>query len=274
MGVIDTAFLGHLGTCELAASSVASVAMRVPGMLLWGSTQALCTLCAQAMGSGNKPLVGLWLQTGMVIFTVFSLVVALLWIFTVGPLLRLFAIDDDVVTMGVRYARWSTLWIWPNAMYQCLRWYFQAQNNVQPAMIINFVFIGVNAALNYVLIFGLGRWHGIGYIGSPVATAISIWLQLITYIIYMFAIRKYHIGTWPNWSLAEVRTWAAGLTASRSKCPVRHHSLPFTCVPAVCPPPQGAQGTSCQDVYEAGCPGRCHASLYTVGHRRDDPHVW
>ncbi len=75
MGVIDLSYLGHLGTLELAASSAASIVMRITGVLLWGATGTLNTLCSQALGTRNYHLVGIWLQTSLVLMTIFSIVI-------------------------------------------------------------------------------------------------------------------------------------------------------------------------------------------------------
>ena len=54
----DSAFLGHLGTEELAASSLAQVWTSVPLMAVWAASSSLITLCGQAWGAGNKELTG------------------------------------------------------------------------------------------------------------------------------------------------------------------------------------------------------------------------
>ncbi len=96
MGVIDLSFLGHLSTSALASSSAASITMRVTGVMLWGSTSALNTLCSQALGAGNLPLVSIWLQTALVVFTVASFLVMGTWGFLTEPMLRLLGFKSDV----------------------------------------------------------------------------------------------------------------------------------------------------------------------------------
>jgi Na+-driven multidrug efflux pump len=36
---------------------------------------ALLTLCSQALGTRNYPLVGIWLQTSLVLMTIFSIAI-------------------------------------------------------------------------------------------------------------------------------------------------------------------------------------------------------
>ncbi|GLD99642.1 hypothetical protein PINS_up008368 [Pythium insidiosum] len=61
---IDSAFLGHLGTSALAASSLAGVWTNVPLSAVWAGASALITLCGQAWGARNGELTGIWLQMG------------------------------------------------------------------------------------------------------------------------------------------------------------------------------------------------------------------
>jgi Na+-driven multidrug efflux pump len=45
-------------------------------------------------------------------------------------------------------------------MYELLQKYFQSQQIVMPALIVNVLFVGINAGLNILLIFGVGNWNG------------------------------------------------------------------------------------------------------------------
>lgn len=49
-------------------------------------------------------------------------------------------------------ARWNVFWPIPNGIYQCLRFYFQAQGISRPAMWNNLAFVFVNAGLNWLFV--------------------------------------------------------------------------------------------------------------------------
>src|ERR1700761_5549553 len=55
--------VGHIGTAELGAVSLASMPANITGYAIYqGLATSLDTLCSQAYGSGKKQLVGLQLQ--------------------------------------------------------------------------------------------------------------------------------------------------------------------------------------------------------------------
>ena len=90
--------------------------------------------------------------------------------------------------------------------YQCMRFYFQARGFPKPAMYNNILFLGINAMLNYLLVFGgpsFLHWDGLGFIGAAISLSVSRTLQGVFYYLYMFVYQKHHITAWPDegWSL-------------------------------------------------------------------------
>ncbi|KAG6591038.1 Multidrug/Oligosaccharidyl-lipid/polysaccharide (MOP) Flippase Superfamily [Phytophthora cinnamomi] len=54
---------------------------------------------------------------------------------------------------------------------------------------------------NYVLIYGIGSWHGLGFIGSPIATVVASWFQPIALFSYAIMYRKHHHRAWYGWNV-------------------------------------------------------------------------
>lgn len=217
MSVTDVAVLGHKDTDFLAASAAALIWINVTSAFLYRAYgSALNTLCSQAYGAGNFTLVGYWLQQGLLFSSLSSLVVALLWWFT-EDVLRAIDIDPKIAALGGTFARWSILWLVPQIWMECLQRYFQAQHVIFPSLVLNAIFVLINAGLNLLLIFGLpsgwwpaflGRalhsdgWAGLGFIGSPIATAISRWSMVLVFWAWTCAWKRYHAKTWANgWAL-------------------------------------------------------------------------
>lgn len=76
----DAAFVGRLGTTQMAAAALAQVCQSMSNVMIYGTAVALNTLCAQAIGSGNARLVGSWLQLSLVVLAGQSLLV--IWAFS------------------------------------------------------------------------------------------------------------------------------------------------------------------------------------------------
>ena len=77
--------------------------------------------------------------------------------------------------------------------------YYQAQQVVMPALVVNFAFVFVNIVLNYVFVLGVGGLGGWGFIGSPIATASCRWLLLAVYWSYMFLWQR-RTECWYGWT--------------------------------------------------------------------------
>ena len=181
----DLSFLGHLSTDYLAGSSAALLWMSLTSAILYRAFgAAVNTLCAQALGASNYRLVGVWLQTSLVLSTIATVPLSVSWWFT-GDLLRLIGVSAHISDLAATFARYSILSTWPILIYECLARYYQAQKLVIPALVINFAFVFINVLLNYFFVLGLGNFGGYGYIGSPLATASCRWMLLVVFWVVM-----------------------------------------------------------------------------------------
>ncbi|KAG2521008.1 hypothetical protein JM16_006477 [Phytophthora kernoviae] len=199
---IDYAFLGHLGTTELAAASLASVWTTVPLLTVWSSMSAIVTLCGQAWGAGNGKLTGIWLQMGLALVTLCTPVLMLFYWF-VGFGLRASTDDDEVVRLGIRFSRILMFSIWPNLVYVCLRLYFQAMGVMMPTTVVGTLSMGVSITANYIFIYGIWGWTGIGFDGSALATVAASWFQPLALAWYCVVYKKMHLQAWSGWDLNE-----------------------------------------------------------------------
>merc|ERR1719161_222211 len=210
MASVDSAFVGHITDGEhtagtyLAAAGLSDMVTSVLIIPPLAFNQSLNALVSQAMGSGNKKMAGTWLQLSLIWLTVAYLPV-LVSFFYVSPMLRMLGFDADICELAGTYAKFNAFWPIPNGWYQCMRFYFQAQGITRPAMYNNICFLGVNAVLNWIFVFGgpfrhLCGWHGLGFIGAAVSLSCSRSLQPLAYWLYMFKWRKAHLEAWPNHS--------------------------------------------------------------------------
>merc|ERR1719162_2677308 len=78
--IIDSAFLGHLGTKQLAGVALSAMWQGVPSTFVQFTLQAITPLASQARGANNKKLVGEWWQTAILIAFVGSVpVMCVFW---------------------------------------------------------------------------------------------------------------------------------------------------------------------------------------------------
>lgn len=234
MGLTDLAMVGRLvGTDALAGASVATIWMITTGSFLGrGFSSGVGVLCSQAYGAKSYSLVGEWLLIGVVCVFLAHLPICLVWYFT-GDVFSLFVETEEVQQLATSFARWSILGLAPQVLYTTVESYFQAIKVVKPALYVNALFLGVNALLNWVLINGCGGrlwgWEGLGFIGSPIGTAITRILLLMMYWCYSLH-QQYHLKPhrcWPETGLS-VRGWGRIFTARRLKVYLLKQVLPLS----------------------------------------------
>ncbi|RHY33341.1 hypothetical protein DYB32_001711, partial [Aphanomyces invadans] len=220
---IDSAFLGHLGVQALAASSLASVWMAVPLYGVWSGIACIVTLCGQALGAQNYKLAGIWLQFGVIICFFLS-VLAAVYYWNIGILLRMSTSDEQVIELGIRFARIMTLTIFPSLTYACMRLYFQSMTIVLPTTLVGLASVGVAIGANYFLIYGTATWPGMGFDGSPWATVIACVFQPTALYLYCVVWKQYHLQAWGGWKLEEL-TWDRFCTFLSLGVPMAFNSL-------------------------------------------------
>ncbi|VAI73445.1 unnamed protein product [Triticum turgidum subsp. durum] len=94
---------------------------------------ALDTLCGQAYGARQYHLLGVYKQRAMVILTLVSIPLAVVWFYT-GEILLLFGQDPDIAAEAGTYARWMIPAIFAYGLLQCHVRFLQTQNIVFPAL--------------------------------------------------------------------------------------------------------------------------------------------
>jgi MATE family multidrug resistance protein len=197
--MIDVAFLGHLGTDYLAAAAIAQVWITVTSAFIWqGCGQAVNTLGAQAFGARNLPLVGVWLQISTLVTAAMCVPVTVAWLFT-SPALAALGFPQAQCDLAQTFATWYILYLWPAYLFVNVSNYLQSVGSVMPALWVNATMTAANAGLNRVLIYGVGSWPGLGFKGSPIASAITAALSLAGMLLYM-RVTGVHRPTWAGWS--------------------------------------------------------------------------
>ncbi|OQR90138.1 Multidrug/Oligosaccharidyl-lipid/Polysaccharide (MOP) Flippase Superfamily [Achlya hypogyna] len=196
---ISTAFLGHLGTKELAAGALAGSFIGALRVLNWAFAVSICTLCGQAFGAKNYALVGVWFQIGLLCISIVSVPVIVAY-FYVGDIMSIVTDDAELLVLADTFARYSALSVWPQAIYVALRQYLQAQEILTPTTVIDTWSVGVVLVANYVLIYGAFSFEGLGFVGSPLAACVAAAFQPTALFCYAFLYRRYHTRTWPGWT--------------------------------------------------------------------------
>ncbi|KAH9831196.1 MATE efflux family protein [Rhodofomes roseus] len=175
--------IGHLSTTALAASTLGSMTASVTGFsIIQGFTSTLDTMLPGAWTSSQPQLVGLWAQRMAVVMAAVLVPIILIW-FSSESILLFLKQEPEVARLAATYLKCSVVGLPAYAFNSISRRYFQSQGLFTVPTRIIMVIAPINAVLNYVLVWGPEPVR-LGFIGAPIATAVSFNLISLASIVY------------------------------------------------------------------------------------------
>jgi multidrug resistance protein, MATE family len=204
MSLVDTIMLGHLPDSALAmsAAALAQVIFNTFCFGVGGVLLGLDTLISQALGAKQHAEANRWLLHGLVMALALSAL--LIALFAVTPVLLLhLPVDHAILALAVPAMQGLNYGTLPLLLYFTFRRYLQAHHHGRP---IAFALISanlVNAAVDWLLIFGhhwtiAGHSYGIpafGVTGSSWATSFArLYLMAVLVFAVWRADRNHHYG--------------------------------------------------------------------------------
>ncbi|SCV69552.1 BQ2448_2572 [Microbotryum intermedium] len=180
--VVTVVSVGHIGTVELAAASIASMTSNVVALsLIQGFCTALDTLCPQAYTS-NPRMTSLYaLRTFLILMILVIPQVIIFW--NAEVLLLALRQDPKVAERASTYLRSLSFGLPGYAGFECIRRWLQAQGMMVAPVVTLIIAAPLNVLLNYLLVWGPESIR-LGFIGAPISTAISMNVMFIVSVIY------------------------------------------------------------------------------------------
>ncbi|KAI0795658.1 MATE efflux family protein [Abortiporus biennis] len=181
--VASVVSIGHLSTTALAASTLGSMTASVSGYsIIQGFISTLDTMLPSAWTSPQPQLVGLWSQRMAVVMAATLIPIIFIWFNSEAILLGLKQ-EPEVAHLAATYLKWAVIGLPAYTFNAISRRYFQSQGLFAVPTRIILCVAPINAVLNYTLVWGPPQIR-LGFIGAPIATAISFNLISICSIIY------------------------------------------------------------------------------------------
>ena len=172
MQIVDIAMVGRLGPEAIGAVGVGSALFLAFSVFGMGLLLGLDTLVSQAFGARDRPACDRWLRHGVFLALVLTVPVGLLARLA-GARLDVWGFDPGVLALVRPYFAIVT-WSLPLLLlYAAFRRYLQAVAVVRPIMVALLSANVVNAAANWVLIFGNLGAPALGVEGAGWATCLS-----------------------------------------------------------------------------------------------------
>lgn len=195
--------VGHIGTAELGAVSLASMTANITGYAVYqGLATSLDTLCAQAYGSGRKKLVGLQMQRMVYFLWVLTVPIGLVWL-CADRILQLIVPEREVAHLAGLYLKVVLVGAPGYATFQAGTRYVQAQGLFSATMYVLLFCAPLNAFMHWLFVWKLG----FGFIGAPAAVAITDTLLPIGLFVYVKFFSKSGMSCWNGFTRKALTNW-------------------------------------------------------------------
>ena len=172
MGLVDTVMVGPLGPAAIAATGMGSGVFTAIVIFGMGLMLGLDAFVSQAHGAGNERECVLWLHQGVwLACCVAPIAMALTWI--LYGTLDYWGLHPETRRLVGPYIRVISFSALPLLVYAAFRRYLQGMHVVRPIMVALVSANIINAAANWVLIYGNLGMPALGVEGSAWATTIA-----------------------------------------------------------------------------------------------------
>lgn len=192
-GIVDTIFLGKLGTVSSTAQAAGVLANQLFVVLLVfgiGVSYALTPKVTDADANSNNNKKASLLKNAIIVNLFLSLTLFVL-LFLATPLLSYMQQSSDVVDMAKPFFKILTLSIIPLSLFFVGKQYCEGLSNTKIAMIISIVGNLLNVVLNYAFIFGKFGFSEMGYMGSCWATFVARCFMGVAFIFILYYHKRF-----------------------------------------------------------------------------------
>ncbi|KAK5092638.1 hypothetical protein LTR70_009167 [Exophiala xenobiotica] len=196
--------VGHIGTAELGAVSLASMSANITGYAVYqGLATSLDTLCAQAYGSGRKKLVGLQMQRMVYFLWLLTLPIGVIWLLADKILLAMVP-EREVAMLAGTYLKIVLAGAPGYATFEAGKRYVQAQGLFSASLYVLLFCAPLNAFMNWFFV-----WHlDMGFKGAPLAVAITDNLLPLGLFIYVRFFSKSGMSCWNGFTRKALANWS------------------------------------------------------------------
>jgi MATE family multidrug resistance protein len=172
MGVVDIMMVGRLGPEAIGAVGIGRALFMAVAVFGIGMLLGLDTVISQAFGAGRIRDCHAYLMQGILMSVWLTVPLSALLLVSL-PVLDLLGVDPTVRELAAPYLRAVTWSLLPLLLYATFRRYLQSMNLVGSVMLALISANLINAAGNWVLIFGHLGAPALGVAGAGFATLIS-----------------------------------------------------------------------------------------------------
>ena len=180
--LIDTFFVGQLGTQELAALSFTFPVVMVIASLAMGIGTGASAVISQAIGRGDHHKVKRLTTDSLILSMLLVTFFVLFGLLTIDPFFTLLGATPEIVSLISQY---MVIW-YPGVLFLVIPMVgnnaIRATGDTKTPSAIMLVAVFVNIILDPLLIFGIGPFPMLGLAGAAIATVVARAITLVVAI--------------------------------------------------------------------------------------------
>ncbi|CAI9757862.1 unnamed protein product [Fraxinus pennsylvanica] len=183
VSVISQAFVGHIGSRELAAYAlVSTVLLRFANGILLGMASGLETLCGQAYGAKHYHMLGIYLQRSWLVLVVTTTLLTPIFIWA-NRILKYLGQEESIAEVAGTIGLWFIPVIYSFVISFSCQMFLQAQSK---NMIITYL-AAVSLSIHIFLSWLLTVKYEFGIIGAMVSTILAYWIPNVGQLIFVLS---------------------------------------------------------------------------------------
>lgn len=179
MQLVDSAMVGRLGPSELAAVGFGGIWIWTFMCLFVGTATAVQTFVSQQHGAGQADRCGSWAWQGIYAIVPLTAVASIALLLAGESLVGWLRPSEALAPLASDYIRARALGNIGLAGAVVLSSFFRGIGDTRTPLYATLVANGINALLDYGLIFGALGLPRLGVAGAGIATSIAEWIYLI-----------------------------------------------------------------------------------------------
>jgi len=193
MGILDSVMVGRVGSVPLAAAAFAGAVFTVFYVGCVGLLQPGAVLVAREHGAGREDLGGLWLRHARWLAWVAGVGLAILML---GLLLvkDRFGQPAEVVAMMGPYFALIAVSLVPTLLFQADRQFAEAVGRPWEPLFIMLGCVALNAALNWVFIYGKLGFPAWGLTGAGLATLVARVVSVLLLRVWLGRVAEFRVA--------------------------------------------------------------------------------
>lgn len=173
LGFVDTYFVSQISLAAVSAVGITNAVLAIYFALFMAIGVAANVRIANFLGANQPEKARHISQQSIILAILFGILTGLATWFFAEPLLRLMGIEEEVLELGSLYFRIVGIPSVIMSLMFVMSAILRGAGDTKTPMMISLVINGINALLDYVLIFGFLFIPELGIVGAAIATVIS-----------------------------------------------------------------------------------------------------